>query len=116
MTMVAAGHFRDPAKFQRLSDTEAHDQYGQPTDVWETLDTVRGDLRETPGREALAAGRMEGTKTGTLRVRYSTMMAQVKPFDRVVIRGETWNIRSLPAQVGRTREVLEFRVETGGPV
>jgi len=33
--------------------------------------------------------------------------------DRVVLRGVTWDIQSGPAQIGRKRDVLEFRIEAG---
>lgn len=113
--MVRAGQFRDRAVFERSPDGLT-DEYGDPTGGWKHLATAWADFRETPGKEAMAAGRLESTKTGTLRVRASAAMRAIHPGDRVTVRGEAWNIRSLPAQIDRAGAVLEFTVETGGAI
>ena len=111
--MARAGHFRDPVTFERESQTIG--DYGERSGSWAASPggSVWGDLLETPGREALAAGRLEATKTATLRVRASAVMRSIKAGDRVTARGLTWNILSLPAEIGRQGRVLEFKLTTG---
>jgi len=110
--MARVGFFRDRATFQRLPD-DADDDYGNAADPWVDLATVFADVREVPGKERLASGRPEDTRMATLRVRSSAIMRGVTGGDRVVLRGVTWDIQSGPAQIGRKRDVLEFRIEAG---
>lgn len=110
--MARAGTFRDTATFQRK--VESYDDDGSQVGDWEELFTIYADLREAPGREAFAAGVQEGIVNGTLRVRDEPGVTGVTAADRVLVRGRTWNIRSLPAAIDRKASVYEFRVETGG--
>lgn len=109
--MPRAGDLRDRAVFERF--TAAYGDYGEATGTWATLTTVWADVLETPGREALQAGRLEATKTATMRVRRSATTAGIAEGDRVTCRGVTWNIVSLPSEVGRKRDRLEFKIMTG---
>lgn len=116
---MRAGDFRERARFERdpsqQSDAEGLvDDYGNPISEWIEIATVGANLRETPGREALAAGRLESTKTGTLRVRASSLTRGISAVDRVFVRNSYWNIRSEPIQVDDRGMVLEFMIETGG--
>ena len=114
--MAAAGKFRERAVFER-EGSGALDRFGNGAGAgWAALLTVWADLRETPGRERLAAGRLEAPATGTLRVRSSAAARAITAADRVVIRGATWNIVGGPIDPTGRGRVLEFTLERGGAV
>ncbi len=114
---MAAGKFRDKATFRR-QDKGALDPYGNPAGgAWPVyLADVPADLRETPGKEALAAGRLEARVTGTLRIRASASSParSVTPADQVEVRGHTWKILAGPIDPDGHGRKLEFTIERGG--
>lgn len=110
--MAQAGKFRDRAVFQRLA-LAGSDGYGNVHQTWSDYLTVWADLREQPGREALAGNALEGSARGTLRFRTSAAAATITAADRVFCRGAYWNVTSRPAQVGHVPHVLEVTVERG---
>ncbi|MEP3633687.1 MAG: head-tail adaptor protein [Shimia thalassica] len=103
---------RTRARFERKSS--GTDAYGNPSGEWSLLGTVGANLRETPGKESLQAGRLESSRTGTLRVRASTVTKAVIPSDRVTVRGTTWSIISGPVQIDVKGLELEFTLTTEG--
>lgn len=115
---MGAGNYRDLATFERKS-ADALDRFGNPGGgTWSAiagLSGVRCWLRETPGKEALAAGRLEAPVTATLRVMASASapVRAVTAADRVQARGATWVIKGGPVDPdGRGRQV-EFLLERG---
>lgn len=116
--MRGAGNFRDLAQFERKAEG-ALDAYGNPTGAaWAALFEARAWLRETPGREVIAAGRLEAAATGTLRILASpTSPARaITAGDRVRVRGAVWAIVGPmidPDGDGRSIECLVMR---GGAV
>ncbi|MEM1421827.1 MAG: phage head closure protein [Pseudomonadota bacterium] len=109
--MARAGAFRDYAVIERKT-IGANDQHGQPETVWGQLATVWADVLETPGRERLQAGRLEAPATATIRVRASSITRALTASERLRVRGEVWNIRSV-IQVGRKRDQVEILAERG---
>lgn len=105
-----AGALRDRVTFQRL--VAGLDAYGNAVSSWADHLTVWADVLESPGREAVAAGRVEAARTATMRVRRSSASLGLTAADRVVVRGRTWNIRSI-GDVGRDRVLLEMLIEVG---
>jgi SPP1 family predicted phage head-tail adaptor len=79
---------------------------------WADHLTVWADVLETPGREAVAAGRVEASRTATMRIRRSSQSLGLSAADRVLVRGRVWNIRSI-GDVGRDRVLLEMVIEVG---
>lgn len=108
---MGAGRLRERVVFQRLN-TEATDDYGQPFSAWEALFTRWGDLIETPGRERLKAGALASEVTATLRIRKSTQADTITSADRVVMRGENWDIESI-IQVTAKGKLLEMIIRRG---
>lgn len=109
---MQAGKLRDRVTFQRQASET--DDYGNVRGAFENLPngTVWADVRETPGKERVEAGAVEAMRTATIRVRHSSFTAGITPADRVVARGEIWNIRSATL-IGRRPEIVEFLCETG---
>ena len=107
----AGGQYRDPITVERQANTP--DAYGNVGGAWETLLTTRADIRETPGKERIQGGALESTRTATIRVRGHSATEAITPADRIIARGETWNIRSGPVLVRHAPEVIEFLCETG---
>lgn len=114
--MARAGKFRERAVFERRA-AAGRDDYGNPAPAgWQPLGRIWADLRETPGREAIAAGRVEAKATGTLRVRASAVARSILAQDRVTVRGAVWVILSAPVWADQRGAVLEMTVERGGAV
>ena len=111
--MAQGGNFRDQAVFQRL-DTGTPDGYGNThPGTWSDVLTIKVDLRETAGGEGVQADAVAATSRGTIRYRQTAAAAAITGADRVYVRGEYWQIRSRPRQVGRVPHVLEIDVERG---
>ena len=108
--MARAGSFRDRVTFLRL--LEADDGYGNTVTGWRQYLVVWADVLESPGREAVAAGRVEASRTATMRVRRSAQTAGLTEADRASCRDRLWNIRSVGA-VGRDMALLEMVIEAG---
>ena len=107
---MKAGDLRDRITIQRA--TNADDGFGNTISGWGDLLTVWANIRETPGKEVVAAGRIEASRTATIRVRASSQSRGVTAADRIIARGQIWNIRSVAA-VGDGRELIEFLCEAG---
>ncbi|MFG6535553.1 head-tail adaptor protein [Sulfitobacter sp. 1A16787] len=114
--MARAGAMRDRITLERETGG-ALDGYGNPTGLaWDVLAEVWGDLREAPGREVIAAGRVEGQALATLRLRTSKTIRGLTSADRVRARGHIWAITAPPIQATPKGDVLEVTLERGGAV
>ncbi len=115
--MARAGSYRERAVFERQDVTGGLDDYGNPAPAaWVPLCTLWADLRETPGRERIAAGRIEAPATGTLRLRGGRQARGITAADRVRIRGAVWSIVSAPVWIDWAGAEIEFTIERGGAV
>lgn len=108
--MTAAGSLNTRIVVQRA--TTGDDGYGNVITGWAYLLTVWANVRETPGKETVAAGRLEASRTATIRIRASSDAKAITPADRVLARGQIWNIRSIAA-VDDGRSLLELLCEVG---
>lgn len=95
--------------------TTGDDGYGNVTTGWADLPGGKlwANMRETPGKEVVAAGRLEASRTATILVRASSLSRTITPADRVIARGQVWNIRSGPVEVYWDRALLELICEMG---
>jgi len=107
---MSAGRLRDLIAVQRL--VEGDDGHGNVETGWAELMVIWADVRETPGKERVEAGRLQSGATATIRVRLDPDTAAITAKDRIVARGKTWNIRGL-AQVDRHGAVLDILCESG---
>jgi SPP1 family predicted phage head-tail adaptor len=107
---MQSGDLRERVTFQRA--TAGDDGYGNVVIGWEQLLAVWADVRETPGKERVDAGRVEASGTATVRIRASTASRALTEADRMVARGWTWNIRGV-APVSNDRAMLDLLVERG---
>lgn len=110
--MKGAGKLRHRVTFNR-QDVDATDEYGNPMDEFALLFTVWGNVRETTGKERVAAGSVENVRTATIRIRNSTQASGLTEADQAVARGETWNIRGI-AHADDKGAMLDLLVEAGG--
>ena len=90
---MRAGRLRHRVTFQRQA--QVPDKYGNIAQGWTDHLTVWGNLRETTGKERIASGATENIRTATLRVRVSTDSNGLTEADRVIGRGETWDIKGI---------------------
>lgn len=109
---MRAGQLRDRVAFKRAGAGE--DALGHPTGAATPLFTVWGNVRETTGKERLAAGTVTSHRVATIRIRNSSQARTlVTETDTAVVRGDTWNIRSI-AQADNAGVMLDLLVDTGG--
>lgn len=118
--MARASRFRDRVVIERQGSTGGIDKRGNPAAAaWAPLPGLSefwGDLRETPGKERLAAGRLEAPATATLRLRRGPEVEAITAADRVVARGAIWAIKGGPVDPDGRRRLVEFILERGGAV
>ena len=107
---MRSGDLRDRVTVQRA--TAGDDGFGNVITGWADLSTVWANVRETPGKEVVAAGRLEASRTATIRVRASSLSRTITAADRVVARGQVWNIRSVAA-LDDGKELIELLCEVG---
>lgn len=111
--MVRAGSLRERIAIERLTDT-GDDEFGNPSAAWGEVAQLWANIRETPGRERVAAGRLEAPVTATIRVRKSSISSAITSADRITARGAVWVAIGEPIDPTGTGELLEFVVERGG--
>lgn len=114
---MKAGAFADLIRFQRrgsVPDGYGNEQSGPwadieiegaPLEVW-------ADMLERTGKERMDGGALDAPRMATIRVPRFPETEAILESDRIVARGESWNIRSIVA-VQRNRAVIEFEAETG---
>ena len=107
---MRSGTLRERLTFQRA--VAGDDGYGNVTTGWADHLTVWADVRETLGRERIEAGRIEAASTATVRIRASAATRALTAADRAVVRGATWNIRSI-VPVMNDRALLDVMLERG---
>ncbi|SHI90963.1 head-tail adaptor protein [Wenxinia saemankumensis] len=107
---MAAGHYRDRVTIERQA--EEPDEFGNVSGAWSAHLTLWADVLERTGGEKLAGGAIEAGRLATVRLRSSSASRGITAADRLVARGDTWNIRSI-ANVGRKGDVLELLCEAG---
>jgi SPP1 family predicted phage head-tail adaptor len=109
--MISAGKLRHNVTFNsQRADT---DEYGNVTGAFAFLFTTRGNVRETTGKERVAAGSVENNRTATIRIRGSAQARGLTEADQAVARGEVWNIRGI-ANADDKGTMLDLLVESGG--
>lgn len=108
--MMGAGSLSDRVTFQRA--TLGDDGYGNTITGWSDHLTVWANVRETLGKERVDAGRVEAARTATIRVRQSPDTLGLTESDRVMARGQLWNVRSI-VRVGNDGAMLDILVEAG---
>lgn len=101
--MVRAGLLRHRVTIQQqVSDT---DEWGQPVDTWNDVDTVWGEVRDLQGREFMESRQAPGGEITTrVRIRYRGDMTRQK---RIVTSGRVLEIESVLEPTGRS-ELLEL--------
>lgn len=117
--MIRAGRLRDRCFFQRPVQQE--DELGNAYNGWDPIrvapgdDFIFGNFLPTPGRDAVQAGTLGGTSTGTLRVRSCEVTRSIDSSCRVTIDGVAYQIRGRPIDPDRRNAMVEFTVESGVP-
>jgi SPP1 family predicted phage head-tail adaptor len=91
---MRAGRMRARVQFQtelRVEDGSG----GAAAGTWSDLVGCRGELIPESGREAIAAGHLEGANYARLRVRYQQALAGLTTQSRCLIDGVAHQIRSV---------------------
>lgn len=65
---------------------------GQQIETWGPLATVWASWRRASAREQLAAAEIAATVTDVFEIRWSELLANVNPTDRLVYQGREYNI------------------------
>lgn len=107
---MAAGPMRARVVFERAAT--APDGAGGRSVSWGALWACRGKFTPERGRERLAAGRVEASLAGVLRIRSCVIARDVSEADRVLIDDEVFQIRSI-SNPDQRNKYLEMSVERG---
>lgn len=90
----------------------APDGAGGQSVGWGVVYSCRGKFTPERGRERLAAGRVEASLAGVLRIRSCAKARDVNEADRVRIDDELYQIRSI-SNPDQRNKYLEMSVERG---
>lgn len=103
-----AGAFDQRLTVQRRA--AGQDALGNANGAWQVLFTAWGSAKPMTGREQARAGQLQGVGPVTFRMRYR---AGVRESDRVLWRGQPYEITAPPVDVDGRRTVLELPCATG---
>lgn len=106
--MSGAGDFDRRVRFERATPTDD----GFSSDVrttWTPIATVWASVVALSDGEKWRAGAVGATVSHRIKVRYSSVLAGLKPTDRVVFEGRTLQIGP-PKELGR-RQYLEMTAQ-----
>jgi len=106
--VIRAGKLHNTILVQRSNETI--DAAGVPSPSWSTIATLRAELVEFTDEEMIRA---YGASSETSVVFRTWFRDGVELSDRILFRGEPFNIRSVK-EIGRRRE-MEIRAEKVGP-
>lgn len=102
---------RHRVTFKRQSQDS--DGYGNVSGEFEPLFTVWGNVRETPGKERVEAGSVEGIVTCTIRIRDSAQARTITAADQAEARGKVWNLEA-PTFVSDRGTFIDIKGTSGG--
>lgn len=87
---ITAGMLREPLVLQR--EVSADDDFGGQVKQFQDYARTKAKVVPISGREAVYGMQLEGRITHRMFMRYR---ADLKPKDRIVMRGEPLNVRSV---------------------
>lgn len=96
--------------FERFSETP--DGAGGVTRTWSPIapwPTVWAHVKPRLGRESMEQGRVADTQMATFTVRHRSDLSEI---DRIVWRGEPWNIRRI-MRTSQRQQFIEIDAERG---
>ena len=100
-------------KFERRAGI--WDADGNQQQSWQPVGSLWANVRETPGREAVEAGRVASKHTATVWLRMGPMAQGIAGGDRMIFRGIAWDILGANPS-GPDGRIIELLVETDGSV
>lgn len=106
--MQAAGKRNQRITIERKS--VSRNSIGEPQVTWSTLVTLWAEARPVRGAEFLAAGQMQARADVLFRILYRSDLTEQ---DRVVWRGDPYEIVAPPIDVNGAREVTELYCSHG---
>ncbi len=89
------------------------DADGNVLQVWEPLAALWANVRETPGRETLEAGRVASVHTATVWVRSGPISRGITGGDRLIYRDLAWDILGANPS-GADGRIIELILQTDG--
>lgn len=111
--MTQSGDLREVIEIQNYAEVD--DGYGGQIQEWQTAFTAPARIRTLKGGETVIAGRLAGTQTLVITVRYQPAMADVTPAWRArnARSGTMYNIRSV--EPDERRAWVNLLCESGVP-
>lgn len=111
--MTTAGALSHRVRFERRDET-GDDGFGNVLKEWATLCDRWAAYRPEFGREAVAAGRQNSTRVGTVTVRRDTLTATITAADRLVfVAGPNRDAVTQIRSVIPLSDVIEMTIEIG---
>lgn len=111
--MIPAGRLNTRVRFERYG-VAGDDGYGNVIEAWAALIERWAGFRPEFGREAVAAGRLQSTRAGTLTVRRDSGTAGLTAADRAVfLAGPNKAAVAAIRSVIPLDDVIEMTIEIG---
>lgn len=111
--MTAAGRLNTRVRFERYG-TSGDDGFGNVSEAWATLIERWAGYKAEFGREAIAAGRPQSTRLGTVTVRRDSGTSGVTPADRLVfLTGPNKDAVAQIRSIIPLDDVIEMTIEIG---
>ncbi len=105
---MTAGRFRDRVVIERRGG--ADDGFGNPAPEWGAYMTVWANVRFTVGRERVAAGRLDGPRSATIRFRRGLLAEAITNEDRAVFERSAWSVVAV-GFAGDKNQFVDLTVE-----
>jgi SPP1 family predicted phage head-tail adaptor len=102
---------RSSLVFERQSTTQ--DSVGQLQNVWSEVFRRMGSVEPLNGREYFSASGENSEVTTRIRVRYDQGLVGIKPYDRIVSGGVSYDILSVINPSERNQELVFMAKRSG---
>jgi len=99
--------------FERRQDTR--NEFNELVGSWVELIRVKGEMRALNAREFTDALQAQSERSYHLSARWSLVLADVRPSDRVVVDGRVFDIQTAADPTGLRREIGFVVVEHDEP-
>ena len=86
--------------------SKATDEYGALVDVWNQVALKRASIEPINGREYFAQSGEHAEVTTRIRMRHDAVTGAMKPLDRVLHRGDVYDVISVISVQERNRETV----------
>lgn len=112
--MTGAGHLDRRITIQRATTTL--NGFNEPVETWSDLTTVWAKRTDASATESYRAQEVGAQISARFRVRYSSLIADVNPRDRIVFDGRLYNITRVSEPEGTRNQWRDIEAAARGDI